>query len=67
MPISGLGPVTGLPSSSTSPEVRPCNPDIDHNSVVLPQPEGPTIDTISPSITSSEQRSIANRSPERVL
>ena len=50
MPISGFGPVTGLPSSRTSPAVRRCSPDIDHSSVVLPQPDGPTIETISPSI-----------------
>ena len=67
MPISGFGPVTGMPSSSTSPAVRPCSPDIDQSSVVLPQPDGPTIETISPSMMSSEQRSMASRSPDRVL
>jgi hypothetical protein len=42
-------------------------PDIDQSSVVFPQPEGPTIETISPALTSSEQPSIATSSPERVL
>src|SRR5690606_26624915 len=50
-----------------SPAVKPCRPDIDHSNVVLPQPDGPTIETISPSLMSSEQLSIANRSPDRVL
>src|SRR6185295_5446602 len=66
MPISGLGPVIGLPSSRTSPLVNPCRPDIDQSKVVLPQPEGPTIETISPGFTSRLQRSIASRSPEAV-
>ena len=66
MPISGFGPFTGLPSSSTAPAVNACRPDIDQSSVVLPQPDGPTIETISPASTSRLQRSMAIRSPEPV-
>ena len=51
MPRSGPGPVTGLPSISTVPEVcGNCGsrPAIIRITVDLPQPEGPRIDTNSP-------------------
>ena len=53
-PIWRLGPRTGRSSSRTSPAVSRCSPDMDHNRVVLPQPDGPTIDMISPALMSSE-------------
>ena len=49
------------------PAVKGCRPDIDHRRVVFPQPEGPTIETISSAPISNEHLSIATRSPERVL
>ena len=64
MPISGLGPLIGLPSSRTSPAVRPWSPDIDQSSVVLPQPDGPTIETISSDMT-SERASLQIASSRR--
>ena len=42
------GPVTGSPSSTTSPEVGASSPATHCSSVVLPQPDGPTTQTNSP-------------------
>src|SRR5262245_59711788 len=49
MPFSRLGPVTGLPLSRTSPAVGVSRPPTIRMTVVLPQPEGPTKTTNSPS------------------
>jgi len=43
-----------MPSSRISPPVSGMNPAIMLRMVVLPQPDGPTTDTNSPSFTSNE-------------
>src|SRR5262245_28373851 len=48
MPRSGPGPVTGAPSSVTLPRSGAISPAITDISVVLPEPEYPTIATNSP-------------------
>src|ERR1700737_836508 len=47
------GPVTGCPSTSTSPEVASRNPATMLRSVDFPQPLGPTRQTNSPCATSA--------------
>ena len=42
MPRSRPGPVTGLPSSKTSPELGSSSPARIRTRVDLPQPDGPT-------------------------
>src|SRR5687768_9388320 len=49
-PRSGPGPATGLPSSSTRPEVGLRKPAAMFMVVVLPQPEGPMTETNSRSL-----------------
>ena len=45
---SGPGPLTGLPFTSTSPEVAGSRPAMIFSSVVFPQPEGPSSEVSSP-------------------
>ena len=59
MPIFSFGSVTAAPSSSTLPWVGWSRPDTARSSVDLPQPEPPTMATISPSSTSSDTPSSA--------
>ena len=51
-PRSGPGPATGWPSSSTWPAVGCTNPATMFIIVVLPQPDGPMMETNSRSRTS---------------
>ena len=44
----GGGPLTRLPSSSMTPAVGRSSPAMHFRSVVLPHPEGPTMQTSSP-------------------
>src|SRR5262245_1713263 len=53
MPRFGPGPPAGLPSSRTSPDVGISSPAAMRSSVVLPQPDGPTIAINSPLCTST--------------
>ena len=46
--MAGGGPMTGLPSRMTPPEVGASSPAMHFNSVVLPAPDGPTMQTSSP-------------------
>ena len=46
--MPGGGPSTFLPSMSTSPPVGSSSPDMILSSVVLPDPDGPTMQTSSP-------------------
>src|SRR5712664_1174350 len=67
IPTLRLGPLTRRPSSSTLPEDADRRPPRIRSSVVLPQPEGPTIVTNSPSATSSVTSASARiREPARV-
>jgi len=49
--MAGGGPITGVPSTATPPAVGANNPAMHLSSVVLPAPEGPTMQTSSPSPT----------------
>jgi len=60
-PIFSLGPVISSPSNKIFPVDGVIKPEIDHKRVVLPHPEGPTIETTLPSLTSKEQLSKALR------
>ena len=59
MPRSGPGPTTRLAPTRTSPEVGLRKPAMMFSSVVLPQPDGPRIVTISPVASFSETSSSA--------
>ena len=48
MATSRRGPLTGAPANSTSPRVGAIRPAATRSAVVLPQPDGPTMQTISP-------------------
>ena len=50
-PISRRGPVTGWPWMRTCPEVAASSPETSLRTVLLPQPDGPTRVTNSPSST----------------
>lgn len=58
-PRSGPGPVTGFPSTSTSPEVGTASPAARLSRVLLPHPDGPTTVTNSSSPMSSDTSSRA--------
>ena len=60
--VSG-GPSTRRPSSVTSPAVGSSRPAMHFSSVVLPQPDGPTMHTNSPAATSNDTSPIAATSP----
>src|SRR5262245_19343170 len=62
MPFSRLGPVTGLPLRRTSPVVGVSRPPTIRMTVVLPQPEGPTKTTNSPSPIERSSGSITSTS-----
>src|SRR6266849_7860433 len=67
IPTLRLGPLTRRPSSSTLPDEDDKRPPRIRSSVVLPQPDGPTIVTNSPSATSSVTSASARiREPARV-
>ena len=55
----GIGPLTGLPSTSTVPAVGASSPPMMLRSVLLPQPDGPIRHNSSPRATSSEVSSKA--------
>ena len=46
--MAGGGPVTALPSRITLPDVGARSPAMHLSSVVLPAPDGPTMQTSSP-------------------
>ena len=48
MPLSGPGPIMPLPFKIKLPPVGPRKPAMILRSVVLPQPDGPSTDKISP-------------------
>ena len=50
--LAGGTTVTSAPSISTRPEVASSSPAMTRSSVDLPQPDGPTKTTNSPSVTS---------------
>src|ERR1700710_446916 len=65
MPL-GLGPRVGTPSTSTLPSSGRSKPEMMFISVDLPQPDGPTIATNSPSATDSVNPSTTGRRPASV-
>src|SRR5687768_12356568 len=65
-PRSGPGSATGRPSSSTRPFVGLTKPPTMFIKVVLPQPDGPMIETNSPFETSNETSSITRIGPAAV-
>src|SRR5271165_7500372 len=70
MPRSGPGAPIGRPLSRTCPPVAGSKPPTMCRNVLLPQPEGPTMETNSCSSTDSDNRSIAvmaRLSPVNVL
>ena len=63
IPIAGSVPFTSLPAILTSPPLGSIRPPTISSSVLFPQPLGPTIETNSPSPTSSETSCIASTEP----
>lgn len=59
--------LTVSPSTRTRPSAGEMSPATARSSVVLPHPEGPTIETISPGLTSTWMSSAALRSPKRMV
>src|SRR5688572_33318788 len=55
--------MTGSPSSSTVPPLGASSPAIAFSSVVLPQPEGPTMHTSSPCFAVNEMSRSVSKSP----
>jgi hypothetical protein len=66
MPSSVCGRLTARPSTAITPDVGRMRPAMSMASVVLPQPEGPTIERNSPPRTSNEMPSRARTSPSGV-
>src|SRR6478672_13248853 len=64
-PRSGPGPVIGLPSSNTRPDVGFTNPATIFIIVVLPQPDGPMTATNSPSPIEYDTSSTTRSGPRR--
>src|SRR5262244_3407794 len=64
--MSRRGPVIGVPWSFTSPRLAGSNPARIFRSVDLPQPEGPTTATNSPSATLKSMPSSARTVPRGV-
>jgi hypothetical protein len=62
-PTPGGGPVTSCPAIVTVPPVGAVRPATQRSSVVLPQPDGPTTETISCSATLNETPASTVRSP----
>src|SRR4051812_45393723 len=62
MPQRGSTPVIGSPRRNTWPEEGGVKPAKMLRRVDLPQPEAPRMQTISPSMTSSERSSMATTS-----
>src|SRR5262245_45648590 len=58
-----FGPARGVPSTSTAPASGARKPAMMFMSVVLPQPDGPTIATNSPSRTSKSRPSMTDSRP----
>src|SRR4051812_32460671 len=58
-----FGALRGVPSTSTAPSSGARNPAMMFMSVVLPQPDGPTIATNSPSRTSKFNPSMTSSRP----
>jgi len=62
MPIAGFGPRTVSPATQMRPPESDVRPPMAWNSVDLPQPEGPMIETNSPAATSKLMPSTATMS-----
>jgi hypothetical protein len=62
-PRSTPGPLTGRPSSLTSPALAGSRPATMRRNVVLPQPEGPTTAMNSPRSTTRSMSCSARNSP----
>ena len=60
MPAMLTGPVTGLPATRTDPALGNWSPVTSFMSVDLPQPDGPTTATNSPSATETFSPSTAS-------
>src|SRR5579862_5548023 len=63
----GLGPMRSTPSIRTAPRSGRSKPAMMFSKVDLPQPEGPTIATNSPSRTSRLTRSMTGSAPKLLL
>jgi hypothetical protein len=59
------GPATSTPSMATRPAAGRSRPATTRRSVDLPEPDGPTSETISPAATASDTLSSAARAPKR--
>src|SRR4029077_13034479 len=66
MPMAACGPLIGAPAIVTRPWKLSINPPMMLNRVDLPQPDGPMIDTNSPSRTAKAMRSSAASEPSGV-
>src|SRR5207245_663719 len=66
MPMAACGPLIGAPAIVTRPWKLSINPPMMLKSVDLPQPDGPMIDTNSPSRTAKAMRSRAASEPSGV-
>ncbi len=66
MPTSSGGSTTGLPATVIVPPEGSINPAISFSSVDLPQPDGPTTATNSPSAMSRSIGLRVGTSPSRV-
>ena len=64
-PMSRRGPLIGVPRSSASPPEGGNNPARILSKVVLPQPDGPTTETNSPSPTAKSIESRAKTESRR--
>src|SRR5436190_20303982 len=65
--VSGLAPVMSRPCQTTRPDVGTSNPANRLRSVVLPDPFGPRMPTISPALICSETPDTATRPPKRLV
>ncbi len=64
MPTDGIGRSTGRPSTSTRPRLAGRSPAMILSSVDLPQPDGPTMASISPRATWRSTSRRASTGPE---
>jgi hypothetical protein len=67
MPTPSGGSVTTAPAMLTAPPLGWIRPAMQRSSVVFPQPDGPTTDTISAGPTSKVMPDSTVRSPYRLL
>src|SRR5512142_1792408 len=67
MPTPLGGSVTSRPAMVTHPSLGAVSPAMQRSSVVFPQPDGPTTETISASATSNDTSDRTVRSPYRLV